>query len=165
MKVTLSDKKVAFLVNLINNLNLASPVPTEIDADWKSWVVAPITLHNITPREAKTMLTVAGVLVDYGVSVNEIIKKIFEIFIEGALDVPKTKEKLREWQQVQQQYKCDNCGLKSFITYYPASEGDSDIILKIKKDHKERSPNCDSAMAGFCFVGEPDEILCLNLST
>ena len=161
MKIKITNEEIIFLANLIRATEQPTISPTEPDVGWRKWVMAPLAQHAVSPKEAKTTLTIIGILADYGVPVTDIINAILETFIENykmLLDVPKAK-KLREGQQVKQYYKCDNCGLKSSITYYPASEDDSDIILKIKKDHKERSPNCDSAMAGFCFFGEPDEIL------
>lgn len=83
MKVTITNDEVKFLANMIFMGNQSTSVPAELNSDWMGWVTAPIAQHKIAPREAKALLTAVGILADYGVSINEIIEMILEVFVEN----------------------------------------------------------------------------------
>ena len=87
-KITISNEEVKFLVNMIaaDNRVAIDMTPTEPDIGWRSWVMAPLAQHAITPREAKAVLTVVGILADYGIPVDEIMNIILETFVKNYND-------------------------------------------------------------------------------
>ena len=86
MKITLPDKEIAFLINLLSTANRTSSIPTEPDVGWRNWIMAPLAQHAVTPVEAKAALTVIGILADCGVPVNKMMNTILETFVENYSD-------------------------------------------------------------------------------
>ena len=83
MKITVSDGEVKFLANIILLTDQPTLTPKEPDAGWRSWVTAPIAQHTVNPGEAKAILTVIGILADYGVPISAVLKTILETFVEN----------------------------------------------------------------------------------
>jgi phosphatidylethanolamine-binding protein (PEBP) family uncharacterized protein len=81
MKITVTNEEVKFLANIV--IDQAAPTPKEPDVGWRSWVTAPIAQHAINPGEAKAILTVIGILADYGIPIRDILKTTLENFVEN----------------------------------------------------------------------------------
>jgi hypothetical protein len=67
--------------------------------------------------------------------------------IEEALNAP-------EGLLMRQNYSCNICGLKSFVTY-SQRKNIFDIAIKIRDNHKEKEPTCPCPVDDLNFVGEP----------
>lgn len=74
--------------------------------------------------------------------------------IEEALG-RKTREKLSILMR--QNYSCDICGLKSFVTY-SSKEDVFDIATKIRTDHEKRESACPCPVDNLNIVGEPTKV-------
>jgi hypothetical protein len=84
MKVTITNEEVKFLAQLIILSEQAPNVTMEeLGNNWTNWVASPVTHHTIKPKEARTILIIAGILIDYGVSAGAIANKILECFVEN----------------------------------------------------------------------------------
>ncbi len=89
MKVTIPNKEVKFLANIIVASEQTPNVTVEeLGNNWANWVASPVTHHAIKPKEARTILTVVGILIDHGVSVSVITNKILECFVENYNGAP-----------------------------------------------------------------------------
>lgn len=58
---------------------------------------------------------------------------------------------------MRQNYSCDICGLKSFVTYDSKEDG-FDVVIKIEEDHKRKEPTCPNPLDDLNIVGEPIEV-------
>ena len=64
-------------------------LPEETAGGWEKWVCSPIIQYAMSPREAKSILIVSGILFSFGLSLRDILFAIIK------LDVfPKKEERL-----------------------------------------------------------------------
>lgn len=64
--------------------------------------------------------------------------------------------KTKEEPFMRQNYSCSGCGLKSSVTY-SSIEDSFAIVIKIREDHKNKSPHCDFPLDDMDIIGDPKE--------
>ncbi len=149
MKVTITDEEAKFLANIITTTDQIPDIPRELDNSWRIWVTTPIVQHDLTPKEARAILTVVGILADYKVSISSIIKMILKDFVVNYQGSNK-----KPWGHLMRQnYSCSLCGLKSFITYNSKEDDVFTIVTRIGEDHKKREPACLCPLDDLNIVG------------
>jgi hypothetical protein len=74
--------------------------------------------------------------------------------IEEALNMEKKEEPST---LTRQNYSCNICGLKSFVTY-SSKEDVFDIAIKIRNDHEKREPTCPCPVDDLNMVGDPIKV-------
>lgn len=46
-------------------------LPQEVSEYWEQWVASPVVTHNLSPRKARALLEVFGLLSDRGIDLSE----------------------------------------------------------------------------------------------
>lgn len=157
MKVTITNEEVDFLAKMIYLADQPAAVPTEFDRNWVGWVTAPIAQHAITPREAKAMLTIVGILADYEVPVSAIMEVILKEFVINYQNNHSDESLNPTVKLMRQNYSGNVCGLKSFVIYEPKIDSFG-VAIKIREDHKKKEPTCPNPLNDLNIVGEPTEV-------
>lgn len=68
------------------------------------------------------------------------------------------QKQVRPFPTLRQNYMCNICGLKSFVTYHSQEDGFA-VAIKIGNNHEAKEPTCPCGLDELIIVGKPTTIL------